>query len=363
MLERLGIHDFRNLAQLELVPAPGMSLIWGANGSGKTSLLEAVHYLATGRSFRTHLIEPLIRHGQSRFVLRAELALPAGQRHRLGIERGRRRVRRRLDGVDQRSQIPLSRLFPVLAIHPDTHLLVSGPPSLRRRFMDWGCFHLDPGFSDNWSRFVRLARHRSELLRRQAATSEIRAIDQAMLPLAVTLDQARSEFLARFQPVWRALLQALFHEHSIVPRIEYLRGWGEALGYDESLSLNLARDRRHGRTSTGPHRASFHLLIDDMPASRVLSRGQQKLLSLSLALAQAQLLQSSRALSPLILIDDLASELDRPHIERVTRYLSSASWQVILTAVEPSFFVEHGVQVERMFHVKHGVVEEGDIMA
>ncbi len=362
MLERLGILDFRNLAEVELETTGRVLLLHGPNGSGKTSLLEAIHYLATGRSFRTHLVEPLIRSGCARFVLRADLRSEDRVTHRLGLERSRRQVRRRLDGEDQRSQLPLSRLFPVLAIHPDTHLLVSGPPSLRRRFMDWGCFHHDEDFAGVWSRYARLARHRAQLLRGQAPTTELRAIDRTMVPLADRLHRARLEFLSRFAPVWQAHLAEFSRELPLDLELVYLRGWGEDLSFEDSLSLNLTRDRKLGRTTTGPHRASFHLLAAGQPAGRVLSRGQQKLLAIALAIAQASLLSQARDCAPLLLVDDLASELDRHHIERVASHLSALPSQVVLTSVDPRAFEESGIRPERVFHVKHGEVEEDDIM-
>ena len=362
MLERLGIRDFRNLAEVELETTGRVLLVHGPNGSGKTSLLEAIHYLATGRSFRTHLVEPLIRSACTRFVLRADLRCDDRTTHRLGLERSRRQVRRRLDGEDQRSQLPLSRLFPVLAIHPDTHLLVSGSPSLRRRFMDWGCFHHDEAFAGLWSRYARLARHRAQLLRGHAPSAEIRAIDQTMVPLADGLHQARLQFLSRFVPVWQAHLDQFSRDLPPDLELVYLRGWGEELSFVDSLSLNLTRDRRLGRTTAGPHRASFHLLVGGQPAGRVLSRGQQKLLAIALAIAQASLLTQARDRAPLLLIDDLASELDRHHIEKVASHLSSLPSQVVLTAVDPRAFEQSGIRPERVFHVKHGEVEEDDIM-
>lgn len=139
-LVRLGVRGVRVIASAELQACPQLNLVLGENGSGKTSLLEAIHILSLSRSFRVGTIEPVVRHGEAHLMVTGETA----DGHRIGVEKGRGHSRLRIDGRDARGVGELAGALPVVALHPDSHELISGPPGERRQFLDWGVFQSDP---------------------------------------------------------------------------------------------------------------------------------------------------------------------------------------------------------------------------
>ena len=166
MLTRLLITNLRNIVQASLAFSPQLNLIVGKNGSGKTSLLEAIHYLATARSFRSHQITPLVTHGENETVVFGQIVGDSGREIRAGVSRslaGKREIR--IDGEPISKASELARLLPVLVLGQETVDLLLGSPQLRRKFLNWGVFHVKPTFSDEWDIANRCLKQRNKLLK------------------------------------------------------------------------------------------------------------------------------------------------------------------------------------------------------
>jgi len=359
-LARLDIHDVRNIASAQLSLPSGPTLLIGDNGSGKTSLLEAVWLLGTGRSFRSNRIAPMIRYGAQAATVYGEVVAVGGHRTRIGVTRERNGgIEIKVGGETSRTASALATVLPVQLINPDSVELVTGSPARRRRFLDWGTFHVEPSFLATWKSFRRGLEQRNALLRRSAhaAPDEFDAWEARLSEDAERLDGQRSRYVEALQPNLAATLIELGGPVGI--EVRYAPGWDRAQGaLGDLLASQREADREQGYTRAGPQRADLRLTVAGRSAADVLSRGQQKILACALLLAQGRWLASATAKQGIYLVDDLPAELDREHRELLGRALATMPAQVLVTAVQRDLVIA-GLQTatELMtFHVEQGRV-------
>lgn len=347
-LVELTVTDLRCLQHVELTLDPGHNLIWGSNGSGKTSLLEAVFLLGRGRSFRTRNSERLIRHGQSRLTVFGRTdGIPP---HAVGVQVARAGgTTARINGATAGSLTELSQAFPVQVIDPGVHKLVEEGGFRRRRWMDWAVFHVEPGFADLWVRYTRAVKQRNAALRHQPAQAT--AWDPEVARLGELIAEARRGMLDQLQAGWRQTVSAL---SGLDVDLHYSRGWSQDVPLSQALTDSRTRDLSKGLTHSGPHRADVLIRLSGRPARELLSRGQQKLVAIAMTLVQIQLLQERTATTPTLLLDDPAAELDGPHLLKFIEEVSRLKCQLVLTSLQPQFDLFG--RPERVFHVEQGGV-------
>lgn len=356
-LERLVFQGLRNLEPLDLQPQPGINLILGANGSGKTSLLEGIHILGMGRSFRTQHLKHAITHEADSLALHARIAgdtpLPVGVRRlrsvsELEIRMGGERISRLAQLIDA---------LPLQLINADTFRLLEGAPAFRREFLDWGVFHVKHDFLQAWKSMRRALKHRNALLRHDRMDDRSLTVwEHEIVQWGERLDALRSSYMAAFSPVFEETLAALLPLPGL--ELRYSRGWDKKRSLADVLEQGRETDRQMGFTQQGPQRADLRIRLDRKPAVEVLSRGQQKLVVSALKLAQGRLLEQQMGRRCLYLIDDLPAELDIRHQQVFCQWLEEMQCQVFITSVEPQG-LSSAWQADTpiaMFHVKHGRV-------
>jgi len=345
----LRIENFRNLKRVEIEPHQRLNYFFGANGAGKTSLLEALVVLSRGRSFKTGRTEELSGEENSTFRVFLE-AEGAGRTHRLGLERSGAHWKARKDGQDLALLSVLTRHLPLVLMEPNSHLLVSGPPDGRRRFLDWGVFHVEPTFLDCWRRYSRVLKQRNAALRdRQIRVLE--SLDDLTARLGEQLDLFRRAYFEKLAGAFDCRADPGTAEFGDVS-LEYYPGW-KAASLLEALGHARNRDLEKGMTSQGPHRADVLLTKAGRPVRGLLSRGEQKSFAAALLLTQGELLAAGGD-APLVLLDDLASEFDQQHLESVLESALACAGQVWVTGTAArSFGQDH-----KVFHVERGAVRE-----
>ncbi len=349
-LARIEVEAFRNLQGVALTPDPRINLIWGDNASGKTSLLEAVHWLARGRSFLRVPSDQLIREGRRAFTLGASVKVKARTAW-LGMERTPGRTRVRFNGQDIWNLSAIAWLLPIYIVNTESQRLFVGAPQDRRSLLDWGVFHVEQSFQNYWRRYRRALRQRNAALRsgnRQLA----RVWEPDLVAAAETVDIMRRRYLTALEPLWSAFAE------DWLPGLEvhwdFRSGWPRRDALESALAQARDREFERGYTLYGPHRGDLRFITGDVEAAQRLSRGQQKLAAIALQLAQAKLASKSGRQRPIILVDDLAAELDGERRERVLSGLLHMDAQLLLTALTRSELVlPCGVGL-RVFHVKQG---------
>lgn len=350
IIRKLQVENFRNLRAVDIQPHPQLNYFHGANGAGKTSVLEALVVLSRGRSFRTTQAAELIGPLEETFRLFSLVEAKGGQVHRLGLERSGKRWRGRKDGRDLSQLSHLTRSLPLVLMDPDSHLLVSGPPEARRRYLDWGMFHVEPGFLESWRNFSKALKQRNAALRNHQA-AVLDSLDQVLAQHAEALSSYRDSHCRAISGNILDMLRELNSGLSHVS-LDYMKGWSADV-YSDQLRLNRSRDLERGMTTNGPHRADLGLSCGTIPARAVLSRGEQKVLAAALLLTQAELLVNSGE-HPVILLDDLASEFDRAHFDSVLLRALAVGSQVWVTGTRQAELS----QPCSVFHVEQGQVRE-----
>jgi len=373
-LSSLQVDSLRCIERARIEPAPRLTVIHGANGSGKTSLLEAMFIVGRGRSFRTRNTERLIRRGADRLQLFAETQEPA---HRIGFGYDTSgQPEARLDGRTPATLAELPTAFFVEVIDPDIHRLIEGAPAERRRWLDWGVFHVEPTFLSRWTRYARALRQRNAALR---AGQDPSPWDRELAEQGEALHAQRAAWFETLRPQWERTVQALVD----VPLEMTLRsGWTAGMALADALAAGRERDRARGATGSGPHRADIVLRApgrqeeasgideDEGTAGRearsgtaarsardILSRGQQKLAAAAMVLALlGRLREDDRQPAPTLLLDDPAAELDVGRLEAFVAAVRSLDCQIVLTSLAPDARL-FGTP-ERVFHVEQGRVQE-----
>lgn len=359
-LTRLIVSDLRNLKQVELRPHPRLNLIYGENGSGKTSLLEAVNFLGLGRSFRSHKPKPIINYEAERMTLFGEIS--NGRTAKIGVEKGRQGdTAIRIDGRNVASAAELAEHLPVLSLNAGSFELITGPPKPRRQLLDWLAFHVEPSFFRTWRSLQDCLKQRNSLLRRgRISPAELEPWDRQLVSLAGQIDAIRR---ASFEP----FLEALEELGDLLPGVgkvtlDYRRGWKSGEDYQTLLENSLQQDLLRGYTQTGPHRADIRISLNGEAAGEVLSRGQQKVVVAALVVAQGKVFNRLTGSQVLYLVDDLPSELDQAHSRKLGSWLGELNAQVFITGVEKgaltAMWPEGRLSEAAVFHVERGAVLE-----
>lgn len=369
-LEKLGIYNFRNLQYVDMQSLCTFNFIHGINGSGKTSILEAIHTLALTRSFRSHKMESVISYGKDDLTVRGELRLSGGvETAVIGVRRPRKGpVLVKLDGDKLSTAGQLAGVLPVQVINPASFALLEGGPAVRRQYLDWGVFHVKhSGFFEYWPRYRKALQQRNSLLRRgNIDPGLIAPWDRELEAMGALIQDARSSHFellaAAFEEIYRRLLASADIGDLDVPSLSMsmTSGWKDGeYSFAESLKHNLAGDLRAGFTRSGPHRADIDFRVGRLDAGDVLSRGQIKTLVCALKLAQSKVLLD-QGIPTVFLVDDLAAELDERRCCAVFKELIELDVQVFASAVRRSDLNDDWCLSKplKRFHVEHGVVSE-----
>jgi len=358
----LRISDFRNLATVQVSPSiRGLNIIAGENGSGKTSLLEAIYYLGLGRSFRSSTAARLIRYSVDKLSIYGQLLSEEERFIPVGIERTVEGVTKmRMAERDVSSIAEIAPFLPIRLINSQSHHLFESGPAYRRKYLDWGLFYQSEHFLPTWRHFERALKQRNVLLQERRRTPALDTWTHELVKHGLALDQMRRDYVAELIPVIKALSTDLLTIADL--EIEYHRGWHESLTYAEALANAYTEECRFGHTQNGPHRANLEVKIRGVNAKHFLSRGQQKLLICAMMIAQGIVLARHANKSLIYLVDDLPSELDLHSKQKLLSLLAKQQTQIFITAIDTQavgdFMGNHLDIAMKVFHVEHGSIVE-----
>jgi DNA replication and repair protein RecF len=343
---------FRCLSNVELTLDSRANLFVGANASGKTSLLEAAFFLSRGRSFRSRRRDALIAQGADSFVLVGQADSPPAP-VTLGVRATRSGTEWHVGGAVASGIADLAEQFPAQVIDPEIHKLLEEGPGRRRRFLDWGVFHVEHSFLPTWRRYHQALRQRNAALKQDASDDDLGAWEQELATAGESLSAQRDAYVARLAPSLADIGGRLLDQPiTLVHRA----GWDRERPLLEAVKIDRKRDRRYRATQSGPHRADVVVQIGGRAAKDYVSRGQQKLVAAGLMLAQLEIQEQEKPGRSALLLDDPAAELDTASLGRLMNLIRAVPAQLWVTSLRPEVetFLEHA----RVFHVKHGEISE-----
>lgn len=357
-LQRIAGRHVRNLETFSARLSPRHNVFYGHNASGKTSLLEAIYILGHARSFRARQLRQVIRHGGTELKVQGEVVQPDNDAHTpLSVHHENGRSQLQVNEQPLKRASELAQYLPLLFINTDSHNIIAGGPAQRRRLLDWGVFHVEHSYAALLSRYTTTLRQRNACLqdgRRSATPAHI--WNKELAETAATIDERRRGYCEQWRPWAQHYIAGLLGREDIA--LAYRRGWRDEETFEETLARSADTDHQLGYTRHGPHRADIRITVDGLPVEQCVSRGQQKLLVFALAFAQAAVLRELRQRQCLVLIDDLAAELDQAHRARALDMLSELGGQSVLTVTEPQLLEARAGEELRMFHVEHGLLKE-----
>lgn len=355
-ITKLNINTFRNLESVS-TELSNVNIIQGENGSGKTSFLEAIHFLGLGKSFRTHIINRIVSHNADSFALFANVLGVDQENKAIGIERScNGRSRMRIAGEDVHSASKLAEVLPLQLLEPHSFSLLEGGPSLRRSFVDWGVFHVEHNFLNIWKNYSRCVKQRNTALRTQCKRDEILSWNAEVIENGIKIDAARKSYIELFCETLYEILTVLIELPEL--SIHYYSGWPADKSYEEALTDAFMRDFSLGYTQFGPHHADLKIKVGKHPAKEVLSRGQQKLFICAMKIAQGLLFKQVKQQSCIYLLDDLVAELDNHNQEKILQLLSEQESQLFITCTDANTILTHLNTVSRkVMHIEAGNIQ------
>lgn len=343
IIEGIDVTNFRNIAKAALWFAPGMNVITGLNAQGKTNLLEAIHLFSLGRSFRTRSLDEAIRFGEEYFLCR--LAGRSDQRVEFHIEIGLERAGRLKVSANGKKAAGISdiiRVIPSVIFTAEDVLIAAGPPANRRAYLDYTAAQISPALLQDLKEYRRILRHRNALLDRVSRgggePEGLEAWDEALIARAAAVVRARRDIVAEIERRAAGLLGEVLQGGSAFA-MSYVcsfdtAGNNPAEGLREALARVRETELRRGYTMAGPHYDDVLIYLEETELRRYGSQGRKRLVALVLKLAQALTIMDKRGERPVVLLDDIFSELDRDTVGRVREHLTE-SYQSFITTPRP----------------------------
>jgi DNA replication and repair protein RecF len=374
-LVKLQTEHFRNLQGSPASTfSPSINLLFGENGSGKTSILEAIGYLGLGRSFRVNRHQAVVSHGEHRLTVfggldrghedqKAEPVSENGIYHRLGIARdiSAKETTLRVDGEAVKNLSVLAKHLPVSVIDPGVFDIVAGGPGKRRQFLDWSVFHVEPSFASLWQQCQRVTSQRNQILRNGRLDDALMKVwDAQYVDLAGSITQARKRTFGLFSEAFFRLLGEITAPWVEGLKVEFYPGWDDSQSLLDVLRSHRDRELKMGHTLYGPNRADIRLKFQGRPVAETFSRGQQKTLVILMKIAQGMVLADLKK-QVTFLLDDINAELDVGHRAMLAQKLDELRCQVFVTSIEPpkpEELWQRPLPDYRVFHVEHGKMTE-----
>ncbi|MGH7434551.1 MAG: DNA replication/repair protein RecF [Polyangiaceae bacterium] len=354
-IQMLAVRSFRNLSRVDIEPSAGFNVISGDNGQGKTSLLEAVYVLATSKSFRTSRPLEIVQFGAVDATVRAtvlEGGLPREQS--VGLGKGMRAVR--VDGKRPATLASYATRTPAVVFHPGALTLSSGGGTDRRKLLDRVALYADasPGAP---AAYAQAQRSRQRVLETRGEKSpDLDGWEELMVQHGLALSSARDVATGLIAPEAEAAFVRIGSPGGAL-RVSYVRSAPvEPAAFRDELARNRARDRARRSPSVGPHRDDLLLELGGHGARISASQGQHRAIVLALHLAEIEVVCRLRGSRPILLLDDVSSELDRQRTAALFAALRAQQGQVLLTTTRPDL-IEPGAfsaSAERRDYVVNG---------
>lgn len=350
-LAQLQVTDLRNIREARIALHPRWNFFWGANGSGKTSVLEALYLLGTGHSFRTRETASLVRAEQSQFTVFARTF----DEQTVSIQKHRTQPTQvRINQTPCTSASSLAHFLPSHVFYQDIFTIIDAGPAARRSLLDWGMFHVKPEYHALWKSYRHVLRQRNCLLRSQASPAEFVPWDAELVAIAHALDALREAWCREWADAFVGMLETLT---PLRCRLRYYRGWdrkNQGLSLDTVLKQHFEADRARQYTHYGSHHADLVLQSDDINPRQGFSRGQQKTVLYALKLSMAAILQKENGI---FLLDDFASELDFAHQDRLLKQLDALAGQFFVTSTQPEILAPAALSLDAcQFVLNNGVI-------
>ncbi|NVJ66045.1 MAG: DNA replication/repair protein RecF [Gammaproteobacteria bacterium] len=359
-IQSLQIGQLRNISSCQLQLSDQLNIFYGDNGAGKSSLLEAIYTLGNGRSFRTARHAKVVQTDFDAFTVFAKFSHDE-QQHKIGLMRHRNGdIQIKLNGDKVTKLSDLSKTLPMQILAPEQYELLTKGPSGRRKLMDWGVFHVEHSFLRDWQTALKILLQRNQALKQVVRYDQLGPWDKQLTPLSEEIHQKRLAYINQLEPIYQDILSSFLPD--IRSSFSLYPGWKSDESLTDVLSRQFNTDLKTGFTHSSIQKADLKILINGKAAAEQLSRGQQKLVTIALKLAQLKLMQDLKGVCPVFLLDDIGAELDVKHQQILLDFLAKQpkNQQIFITSVhlDPLKSLIKGYNRAKVFHVEHGKITQ-----
>lgn len=332
-IENINIENFRCISNTEFNLSKDLNILYGLNGSGKTSILEAIHIISTGRSFLTSKIDSAISLQKDSFTIACKF-FRKNQNNQIGIRKNKTGYDIKVNQAPLFKLSALARNICLLNFHSTSIFLIEGEPQFRRRYIDWWLFHTDLNFIEEWSRYHRLLKQRNAALR--SDISSLKMWNYSLAESGEKINQSRKSAI----DLLTNEIYSIFSEYDFSSKIvlKYHSGWSKEDSLLTAIERAQQRDIQHGFTSVGIHRSDIQISKHGKDVKELFSRGQKKFLSLLMLISIASAYKKFFNEVPIFMLDDLAAELDQEFRHEIINKIISFGGQVILTTLNKTDF-------------------------
>lgn len=357
-LEALNHQGVRNLEPGQVKLGKGLNIFYGNNGAGKSSILEAIAFATSGRSFRTTKLELVVSEEQQETIVFA--VTNNNKKIGIGFQKKNKQKTIKINGEKVNTLSLLTRVYPTQVLSPEAYHLIDSGPSERRKYLDWCLFHVEHTYHSNWKTYASILKQRNALLRIGSypdIEGQIAGWDQQLCEVAKVINSHRAKILSELEALLTSIINQIGIKIFKGLRLSYYPGYTGELY--EKLKDSLKSDCDSGFTKFGPHKADVRIKVNGYLAKDYLSRGQKKVLINALFLAQTLLLKSKTSKDSLFIIDDFSSELDEFNQKALlSMLLSQENVQIVLSCLQRDSlkWLEKGYNSAHMFHVEHGEI-------
>ena len=353
-LTNISIKNFRCFESIEISLSPGVNFFYGANGSGKTSILESVFIFSSGKSFKSSNLVSLINQNSEKFRLKG---FDAKKGYIVEVEKTKEKPISILLNNKKTVTSKLIKEFPCTPIHNNTFSFTNASPDFRRKLLDRSIFIAEDNFSSNWFSYYRALKQRNSVLKNNRI-SDIYAWNEMLVEEGTKLDNYRKDFFDKTIEEFHTLLEILkpynVFDFFDVINISFFQGWENEKSLLEILEENKQIDIRRKTTTSGPHKSDIKFLIKDIDAKQILSRGEQKFFSILWSCAQHEVLKKHYRIDATLIIDDIRSELDDRVFNLFKKLLEHNENQVIFSCIDDCFSskISSNFKDFKKFHVE-----------
>lgn len=351
-LNKLNVHNIRCIKSLSLDFTKSVNIFHGTNGAGKTSLLESIYFLSTGKSFRKGGFKSLLKSGEKSFTVYGK----SNCNHSYSVSRsiqGEWSAKINLQRIKKHSEITSK--FKVISIDPEVYRLIDFGPQARRSFLDWYVFHVEHQYLSLWKNVNKALKQLNSLYKQKKISDELKHWEIKFSELSESLDCLRIKYFELLNPVLKEMMDRFQPELDSL-KIDYKKGWSDTMSLQEQLVKERERSFKYGLLQSGPHKMDLKVSVNNIPASQSLSRGQKKILSILFYLSYYEVLLKNTNTIPILCLDDLDAELDDKRISLLSEYIKKSPSQVFISTVQVQKIEQFFPNAE-MFHVKQGEIK------
>ncbi len=343
-LTRLQLKHFRNYAELDVEFHPHINILTGQNGQGKTNILESIYCLSLVKSFRTSKDAEMVRFGQEESIISGDYRSDQGVSHKIVVVQTGRKKTISLDSKRVNRHSDLIGQFPLVLFSPEDHRITSGTPAERRKFLDILLSQANRGYLKTLQEYQRILRQRNQLLalfaERKISRRELEIWDETLAEAGCKIIENRSSFLQSIAESLKEYYNSISEDKGTL-EIHYAHASARKITtkeeYLEALTGVFAKEVAVSKTIIGPHRDDIVLTIEGRDVRKHASRGEQKSVLLALKLIELNYLKKKTGVDPVLLLDDIYSELDTNRQKQVLETICRFGQTFITSATKINF--------------------------